>query len=135
MPYAPSEAELSSLKSASAEERLHYFLTRAMESEEVWGLGDRSGWRIKEVADKEMIAVWPYKPLAEACAGEDLGAAQADAVSLEQFVDRVLKLMADQRLLVEVFPTPTQPGHILHARELGELFESMMDSGEYFLEG
>lgn len=135
MRYTPSEIELSSMASASADERLYYFLTRVMESEEVWGLGDGSGWRIKDVDNKEMISVWPYKCLAEACDDGKQGAAVADAVSLEQFVEHVLSMMATQQLLVEVFPTQTQPGKILVAQELGELLEGMMESGEYFLEG
>ena len=135
MRYKPSLNEFHEITNATAEERLQYFLTRTIESEEIWGIGDHKNWLLKEVDGQRLLSVWPYESYAEACIVPDSEDTAYDAISLEQFVYHVLRSMMDQDIQVEVLPTQTQQGKILPAQDLFNLFEGLMESGEYFLEG
>lgn len=135
MHFAPSEKELIEIPTMSANERLHYFLARAVECEEVWSLGDDHGWAIKQQAGQSAIPIWPYRALATACACGDCERQHPDAVSLEHFLYRVLALMSDNDIQVEILPSPDCAGMLMPAETLFEILDRKLDTGEYFLEG
>lgn len=135
MRHKPSITEINEISEAAEEERLLYFLTRAIESEEVWGIGDHKNWLLKEIDNQQVLPVWPYEILVKECINPDDEDKTQDAISLEQFVYHVLQTMIKQDIGVEVLPTKTQSGKIISAQDLMNLLEGMMDSGEYYLEG
>ena len=135
MRHKPSITEINEISEAAEEERLLYFLTRAIESEEVWGIGDHKNWLLKEIDNQQVLPVWPYEILVKECINPDDEDKTQDAISLEQFVYHVLQTMIKQDIGVEVLPTKTQSGKIIAAQDLVDLLEGMMDSGEYYLEG
>ena len=90
---------------------------------------------LKEIGDQWVLPVWPYERFAEACAETGCDDNVSDAISLEQFVYHVLPTMIQQDICVEVLPTETKPGKLITAQDLFRVFEGMMESGEYFLEG
>ena len=135
MHHAPTATEFKILETASNEERLDYFLTRAMECEDVWGLSNASGWIIKEEDDCNLLPVWSYSVLAESCAQGECSNHTPDSVSLEHFVYDVLKQLDQQDIWVEILPSPQRPGFIIEASALFEIFERKLDTAEYFLEG
>lgn len=135
MRYIPTQNEIIEINEASEDERLHYFLTRTIESEEIWGIGDHNNWLLKEIDDRLILPVWPYERLARECLFSYDEDKIPDAISLEQFVYHVLPTMKQQNINVEVLPTKIQTGKIIVAQEIMSLFESLMDSGEYYLEG
>jgi hypothetical protein len=135
MRYKPSDSELLEIDTFSAEQRLHYFLSRAIESEEVWSLGDDAGWVLNDVGDKTIIPIWPYEVLATACRQTVSCQPTAMAVSLEQFVYSLLPQINHQNIQIEILPTKILPGKIMQARELAGILEGMMESGEYYMEG
>ena len=133
--YNPDPNDSIALDSMTEEGRLHYFLTRAAESEEIWGLSSEAGWVMKELDQHTILSVWPYQVFADACATGDWQAYSPNAISLEHFVYNTLQLMIEQGIQVEIMPTPTKAGKVLNAEELFKLFEGLLDSGEYFMEG
>jgi hypothetical protein len=134
--YKPSDSELLEIETLSAEQRMHYFLTRTIESEEIWGLGDEhSGWVLKEVDGKTIIPIWPYEMLATACAQQEWDNQTPIAVSLEQFVYAILPKIEQQNIQIEILPTTSQPGMLIDPRSLSSIIEGMMESGEYYMEG
>lgn len=136
MIYKPSESELVEIETLSADQRLHYFLTRVIESEEVWGLGDEaSGWIIKDSDEKTLITVWPYEILAAAFATQSGDGQAPVAVSLEQFVYSLLPVIHQQNIHLEILPTGSLPGKLMPAQALAAILEGMMESGEYYMEG
>jgi hypothetical protein len=135
MKYQPSILELSETDTYSAKQRLHYFLTRAVESEEVWGLSNQSGWVMREHDKQTILPVWPYQMFAAKCAINDWQDYKPGAVSLEHFVYKLLPVMIEQEIIVEILASTNQPGNLLDARELSSLFEGMLESGEYYMEG
>jgi len=135
MRYIPSQSEINEINESSEDDRLHYFLTRTIESEEVWGIGDHKNWLLKEIDSKLILPVWPYECLARECLLSYDEDNILDAISLEQFVYHVLPMMKQQNIDVEVLPTKMKSGKILVVQEFMSLFESLMDAGEYYLEG
>jgi hypothetical protein len=133
--YKPSESELVEIESYSEEQRLHYFLSRAIEAEEIWGLGDNTGWLIKEVNDRTIISIWPYETFAAACVPQSGDHQAPVAISLEQFLYAVLPKMDQQNIQIEILPTNGQSGKIMQAQALAAILEGMMESGEYYMEG
>ena len=135
MKYLPSATELLEVESCAEKERLHFFLTRAIESEEVWGLSNPSGWAMKEDKGLSILPVWPYEQMAINCAANEWQDYVPGAVSLEHFVYNLLPVMIKRDIKVEILPTKSQPGHLLAPRDLVSLFEGMLESGEYYMEG
>ena len=117
----------------SAPLRLQYFLSRVIEAEEIWGLADQKGWVMREEDDKLILPIWPYRQCADACiVDHDL---QSNATSLDHFVERILHTLAAEGIHLDVLPSVGTSGAVLSAVELQSMFKSLMESGEYFLEG
>jgi len=131
MRYAPSETELTCMKGMDAAERLHYFITRSMECEEVWSLSNADGWAVREGDAGASIMVWPYRCLAEAFT---MQGEHTDAVSLEHFVYHELNELSMNGIRLEILPDH-RPGMVLSASELFQIFDRRMDDEQYFIEG
>jgi len=145
MRYAPSEAEFACLSEMDEPERLHYFITRSMECEEVWSLRNADGWATHETPTGEVLPLWPYRVLAEAFVSVETA---ADAVSLEHFVYRELNGMNLAGIKLEIMPLKTVPientseivpgvrrGMRIGAAELFHIFDRKLDDEQYFIEG
>lgn len=133
MRYAPTAQELQEIGTMPAPLRLQYFLTRVIEAEEVWGLADPQGWVLREEGDRTILSIWPYRECAEACISEpDL---HTHATSLDHFVERILYTLIEDGIQLDVLPSRDSAGALLSAVELQSMFKSLMESGEYFLEG
>lgn len=135
MHQAPTATEADLLKNATTQERLDYFLTRAMECEDVWGLSNASGWVMKEDSDTCILPVWPYAVMAEACAEDEWEDYVPDSTSLEHFVYGILPQLREQAIDIAIMPTPQDPGLRVDAKALFEIFERKLDTVEYFLDG
>lgn len=139
MRYSPSETEISSLAAWSGERRVEYFLSRVSEAEEVWSIGNASGWELREDAARAWVRVWPYRELAalNLARGEDLDAegAEAMATSLDHFVQHLLPMMAERGIALEVLSMPGRMGDVVDASRLTSMFEGILEAGDYYLEG
>lgn len=134
MQYHPSEQELHESLAKPPQERFHYFLTRALEGEEIWSVGDSNGWLLNDSNGITTVCVWPYRELAVTY-GSAGGSSRPLAVSLEHFVYKLLPIMIEQGIKINLFPTTLERGLVLEPQELLSIIESMMDSGEYYMEG
>jgi len=135
MHHAPTAGESKFLAEASAEEKLDYFLSRAMECEDIWGLKNVSGWILRDHGETTYLPVWNYDVLAEACAIDDLSDYAADAMSLEHFVFGILPQLKEMDAGVELLATPERKGILLKAEVLFEILERKIDSESYAPEG
>lgn len=134
MQFSPSVNECEAMTQMSGTELLEYFVTRSAEVEEIWGLGNDSGWVMRE-DDIVSLPVWPYRQLAMENASGDWETQVAQAMSLEHFIFKVLKMLIDENIQVEIMPVAGNKGLLVEAGYLFKLFESTIESGEYFLEG
>jgi len=135
MHYAPTLSEADFLMGASPQELLDYFLTRAMECEEIWGLSNASGWVMREHGETTSLPVWNYDVMANACASGDWSGYAADATSLEHFVFGILPKLQEMNAHVELLASPERNGVLITANALFEIFERRLDREDYFLEG
>ncbi|MCV6636246.1 DUF2750 domain-containing protein [Candidatus Albibeggiatoa sp. nov. NOAA] len=131
MPLAPNSEQQAAFAQFSAQERIEYFLTRTMEAEEVWVHADDEGWLMREEDDKTILPVWPYENLARA---NLIGGMVAQATSLEHFID-ILNYNRNRGIDLDIMPLPDQPIVIAPVTEILSMYESLIDSGSYFLEG
>lgn len=133
MQHAPTANELKSFADMTATQRIEYFLTRTMESEEVWGLTDADGWLLQERNGQTILQVWPYRQFVEECI--ELDNQHPGSVSVEHFVDNILETLVAQDIGIELWPGREHNGTLLAASEMQDMFVSLFDSGEYRLEG
>jgi len=131
MRHEPTKSELLYLDDMDRDERLDYFISRTMESEEIWRLCDADDWVSRDRSGAMVMPLWPYSGLAApfAEAGE-----AADAVSLEHFVYHELNAMHAEGIRVEVFPGK-KAGVLMSAEELFRIFDHKLDEEQYFIEG
>lgn len=134
MQFAVNEQELQHLRELDEAGRLQYFLTRTLEAEEIWAVADTQGWLLQEDAERSFLQIWPYAQLAQSFveAGSDCF---ADAISLDDFVQRLLGQIAAQQIELELLALPGLDGIAISAEQLFELYESLLDAGDYYLEG
>jgi hypothetical protein len=133
MQHAPTELERKYISTMSDAQRLEYFLTRTMESEEVWGLVDNEGWLLQENNGRTILPIWPYRQFVEDCIDSD--SVRAGSVSLEHFVDNILHSLVAGDIDLEIWPAPEHKGEVVSAEVLLEMFTSLFESSEYRLEG
>lgn len=131
MRYEPTPSELLYLDHMDSDERLDYFITRTMESEEVWRLCDADGWVTHARDGVVTMPLWPYEGLAAASAGP--GEA-ADAVSLEYFVYHELNELYGHGIVLDIFPGKAA-GVPMDAAMLLRVFDGKIDQEQYFIEG
>jgi len=133
MRYAPSQQELQDIGTMQAPQRVQYFLTRVIEAEEIWALADSQGWVMREEGNKTILPIWPYRECADACIDDtDL---RSHATSLDHFVESILLTLIAEDIQLEILPSSGVSGALLSAVELQSMFQSLMEAGEYFLEG
>ncbi len=131
MRHEPTALELTYLDELDQDERLYYFITRTMESEEVWRLCDECDWVSRDRGGVIVMPLWPYEGLAKPFArtGET-----TDAVSLEHFVYHELAEIHNEGIQVEIFPGK-QPGMVMSAEKLLHIFAHKLEEEQYFIEG
>jgi len=135
MQFAPNANEYKAIESMSDFTLLEYFITRVAEVEEVWGLGDDSGWVMREVGSVTSLPVWPYRQLAIENAVGKWKSQVSNAVSMEHFISKVLKMLIDANIKVEIMPGRERHGQLMDPQEILQLFEGVIESGEYYIDG
>ncbi len=135
MQHAPLDNECALFEKMSSTERLHYAVTRMIECEEVWSLGGENGWQVRESGDSRVLSIWPYFQLALEHRPEVQRSFSPQATSIEHFIYDMLQGFVEADIYLEIFPYKESQGHILSAEECFVLFEGILDSGAYFIEG
>lgn len=135
MRYKPSETEISSLPDMAPAERLSYFLSRALEAEEIWSLGNSAGWELQERDGRTLVPVWPYLEMARMNIPADTTSVSPKATSLDHFYQNILPMMIEQQIHIDVLCMPDSAGRLIAASDLYAMLESMLESGEYYIEG
>ena len=135
MQFKPTYNESISLSGMDETERMQYFLTRSIETEEVWALSDSQGWILREQDNKTILQLWPYQQLANEYATAHQESYFPSATSLDHFVHSLLAHLIEQDIKVELMPVKQSSGINITAQKLNELYESLLEAGDYYLEG
>jgi hypothetical protein len=114
MSYQLSDHEFTDVSALEATERLEHFIERISACEEVWGLQAADGWVLSAVPSGEEVApFWPHPLYAKACALDVWQDAEPQAVSLDQFLERWIPGLIQDKRLISVFSTPDSSGVLL----------------------
>ena len=106
-----SDQEIRSLIGASSEKRYEYWIKRVADLEEVWSLGDDSGWVLAADDDSTVgVPVWSHPEYAQACAEGEWAGNQPKAISLDDWLEKWLPGIARDNRMGSVFPIPDGKG-------------------------
>lgn len=119
--------EARQLLALPAEDRAIQFFQLLADWEEGWGLRDDEGWVVASATDA--LPLWPHATLAAACAVGPWEGALPEPVSLDEMLEELLPLLAEDSLQVAVFPSPDDPGLLLPPAEVRERLEREMEIG------
>src|SRR5215468_2535301 len=116
MSWETGEDELRALQSLPAADRAGQLLQLIADWEEAWGLQDDDGWVVAKATDA--FPLWPHPDLASACAQGNWQGAEPAAIPLDELLEDLLPLLAEDGLRTALFPTPDDPGLLLEPTEL-----------------
>lgn len=97
--------------------------------EEAWGLKDENGWIVRGNHGEETFPLWPHSAFAQACAQGAWEGAVPGAIPLDDLLESLLPLLAEDGILVEIFPTPEERGQVMASGAFREEMEREMDLG------
>jgi hypothetical protein len=127
MSWETGENELRALQALPAADRAVQLMQLVADWEEAWGLKDEQGWVVARATDA--LPLWPHPELAGACAQGNWKGAEPAAVPLDDLLDDLLPLLAEDGLRTALFPTPDDPGLLLDAAELRRRLEAELELG------
>ncbi|GGZ01402.1 MAG: hypothetical protein PWP74_529 [Shewanella sp.] len=116
------KAETSTKKTPkmSPDKRFDYMIEQVREKKELWVLHDDNGCVMLTTEDEDCIPVWPSEEAAREWAQEDWQDCQPLSVSLWDWQERWTPGMADDDLLVAVFPLVDDLGVVVSPYEFDE---------------
>ncbi|HSK81544.1 MAG TPA: DUF2750 domain-containing protein [Thermoanaerobaculia bacterium] len=123
------EDEARQILALPAEGRYRSFLMLFADWEEAWGLKDENGWIVRGDHEKEAFPLWPHSTFAAACARGAWEGAVPGMISLEDLLESLLPLLTEDGILVEIFPTPEEAGHVVSSGAFREDLERELELG------
>jgi Protein of unknown function (DUF2750) len=109
--------KLTNVINFPAPERYSYFIRKAADFEEVWGLYD-NGWALLESKGNRILAFWPECEFAELCAIDTWQSYTPKKITLEDFTDKWLEGMRKDGTEAAIFYTPEEKGIVVSAQQL-----------------
>lgn len=126
-----SEPERRQVLALPARERYGLFLQITIDWEEVWGLHSPEGWVLSSGEDGgDVLPLWPHPAFAEACAHGSWEGTTPAAVPLDEFLEDLLPLLAEDGIRVAVFPSPRGEGVLVAPGELKRDLQAELELGE-----
>jgi len=113
-----SDARLEGVLELSPSRRHAWFLQRAREAGEVWGLY-LEGWALAvDEEGRDVLPLWATPETARLCATRMWAGYEPQRIALEELVDELLPQLAQEGIGVGVFFTPGGQGWPVAAAEL-----------------
>lgn len=76
---------------------------------ELWGLYD-NGWALVGDGTEKYLALWPAKEYAELCINNEWGSYHSKNIKLEDFMEKTIKDLIENRIHLAIFITPEDKG-------------------------
>ena len=123
------EDEARQILALPAEGRYRSFLMLLADWEEAWGLKDENGWIVRSEDGNETFPLWPHSTFAQSCARGVWEGAVPGPVSLDDLLESLLPLLAEDGILLEIFPTPEEAGRVISSEAFREELERELELG------
>lgn len=124
------EAEVREILALPPEGRKASFLQLAADWEEAWGLKDGNGWIVRGDSGEETFPLWPHPAFATLCARGPWEGAEPERIALDDLLEDLLPLLAEDSIAVEVFPAPEARGLVVAPAELARELQRELELGE-----
>lgn len=129
MNYELTADDLQKLGALDAEQRFDYFLTAAVDTQQIWILVDEEGFVLVDAEDDRCIPVWPHAELAQQWINGEWAQCEAQAVDFSVWLDKWTAGLNGDELMIAVFPHAQEPGIVMDPTEFSEiLLEAAEDS-------
>lgn len=129
MTWEIGDDEARQILALPAAERYRSVLMLLADWEEAWGLKDENGWIVRSSNGDEAFPLWPHSTFAAACARDAWEGAAPGAIPLDDLMDSLLPLLAEDGIPVEIFPTPEERGHVVEAAAFEKDLERELELG------
>ncbi|MGE8533918.1 DUF2750 domain-containing protein [Chryseobacterium sp. 22543] len=114
----------------SEDERYNYFIRKVADFEELWGLND-DGWALLgDNDDNRIFPVWPEKEFAVLCAVDQWKNYKPEVITLDNFIEKWIPGMTNDKTLVNVFLTPNAKGTVTSPKDLLDYLQEELEQYE-----
>jgi hypothetical protein len=125
-----TQKEIEAVLKLDGPARAKHFVKRVLDAEAAWSLW-KNGWPLLATSDETpVLPLWPAREYAELHRNGDLAEYELDEIHLEDLLDNVLPMLAEQGVLVGIFPTPAGKSVPIKADELAEWLRKLDE--EYY---
>ena len=126
-----NDKEFESILKLQGAKRYEHLVSRVSDWEAVWGLRGDDGWCAAADGDgHSAFPIWPHPRYAQSCAIGDWGEGVPTAIAVQAFADEWLPNMAQEGLLIAVFPTPSDAAVFVSPLQLQAALREALDQYE-----
>lgn len=102
-----SKEEFMALIKCPSDVRYKYTLKRIADTERMWSIVGNTGSFIIQIKGNErLLPIWLSKEYAHAFCEDNCGSCKCIAITLDSFEESVIDFICEEKLLINVFPTP-----------------------------
>lgn len=105
MSYRMHENHFQNVMNMSSNERLHYFVNKVADWEQLWGVKDSGGWLVPTNNDGfTYFPVWPHPLLAKRATDQRYSGCEVTEIGLDLFLTELLPKCSNAETIVGVCP-------------------------------
>ncbi len=122
--------KIENILKMSEKERYDYFIRKVADFEQIWGLNDE-GWALLGDNDgNRILPLWPEKEFAELCAVDQWKDHKAEVIELDNFIEKWVPGMTNDKTLINVFLTPNTKGTVISPDDLNSDLQEELEQYE-----
>jgi len=119
MSWIPNNIEIKAVLVLGPSERYAYWVKKVADQHQVWSLWQEGGWALTgDAMNCILVPVWPHFKYAELCAEGAWAGYQPRSIPLEDWLNRWIPGMQQDRRQVAVFPTISDKGICVEPKRL-----------------
>lgn len=101
-----SDKEFEALNKCTPDIRYRYTLKRIADTEAMWLIwNDETHLAIQLMGKERLLPMWSSKEYTQAFCVGDFSSCKCKAVTIEYFVESIIDVICEDKLLINVFPT------------------------------
>ncbi|MDF7822270.1 DUF2750 domain-containing protein [Runella sp. MFBS21] len=119
--------EIESVSNLSSFDRYKYFIKRVADFEVMYALVDERGsFAISEIEDNIMLSFWSAQEFAAINAVNEWQGYEVKKLTLEEFENEVIDIIAEKNYLLNIFPINNKTGFVVNIDEFARDLASEM---------